>query len=159
MSDVDIKKPTEDMTAVAALQLPAVIDKEINLKPVYLHDIYTGKPGFVVILSDRFNELSKEEAISPDFSDIENLGYKVEIRHWHPIDRKFDLGNNYDNLEGMFRCITLYPRDNIDLIEDAMLIGLDKAILPLVNKVQTNMEKQLDTELQRLQKLHGRAPK
>lgn len=152
MTETDTKKPTDALAKVEGSQLPAVIENGGAIKPVYLHDIYTGKPGFVIVLSQRFNELAKEQFISPDFSRLQEMGYKVEPKYWNPIERKLDQGTAYDKHEGMVKVITLYP-DDINLIEDPMFKGLETTLLPIVKDIETDMEKQLNDEVKRLQKL------
>jgi len=155
MSETNVKTPTEALSEASAPQLPVVIEA---VKRIYLHDVYTGCPGFVIILSERFNQLSKEESVSPDFSPFQELGYKVEIKHWHPTDRKFALGNNYDNLEGMLRSLVVHP-ENRDPIEEVILKGAEHTLLPMLAEMEADMEQQLDVEITRLQKIKGHAPK
>ena len=137
-----------------------MIDNKGKIKPAYLKDIYTGRPGFVIPLSKQFNELVDEESVSPDFQPLKDLGYKVEFRSWNPEKRNFHSDNAYDSKEGYYRSIIVYPEDEkLDLIEDPMLKGLENTLLPMVADMQSDMEKQLDTEIKRLQKLQSRSPK
>jgi len=74
--------------------------------------------------------------------------------------RNFHSDNAYDSKEGYYRSIIVYPEDEkLDLIEDPMLKGLENTLLPMVADMQSDMEKQLDTEIKRLQKLQSRSPK
>ena len=152
MTDTKTETPTTDLAVGNNNQLPAVI--EIGIKPVYLHDIYNGKPGLVIILSERFNRLAQENCVSPGFSVLENMGFTVERgKWWHPEERRFEQGTAYDNHEGYRQVITLHGNDARSLIEDLAKEGFNQSLLPIMVEIEADMEVQLQKEIDRLQSL------
>ncbi len=157
MSETAVK-PEDDLTAVAKDQLPAVIDDKTKFKPVYLVDIYTGKPGLVIILSERFNELAREDAVSPNFSDLEDIGFKITKKEFSTSSRVIVEDLNRKAVKDKRNALVLESDNGRELIEDLALKGFEKTLLPIMTKIEANMEKQLDAEIKRLQKLKQSGP-
>lgn len=154
MSEAQIK-PTDNLATVAKEQLPAVIDDSVKLKPVYLEEIYTGQPGLIIILSERFNLLAKENAVSPDLSALEKIGFTVKIQEWSTSSRVLVTSINNKAVSDKRKAIVLESDKGRELIEDVALKGFENTLLPMVADIQAGMEKQLDIEIKRLQKIKG----
>ena len=155
MSETTIK-PKKELATVTKDQLPVVI--ESGLKPVYIHDIYTGKPGLIVILSVRFNELVRENAVMPDFSALEEIGFKVSKKEFSTSSRSIVESLNRKAVKDKRNSLILESENGRDLIEDLAFKGFENTLLPIIAKIESDMEKQLDAEITRLQKLKQSGP-
>ena len=130
------------------------MEKTNRPKCIHLSSVNTGVPAFVIVLSERFNELANEQFITPDFTPFTELEYIVKRGGFILKSRQFFEARDQSHAPA----IAVYAKDNMDLMDDIITQGADNVLMPLMEQVMANMEEQLETEVGRLQGLMKRAP-
>lgn len=150
MATTEEKNPNPT-TAIAGANLPAVIDDKAISNRVFLH-----QDKIIIILSDRFNELSKEKFISPSYGRFEEFGVKSNGCTWNPEKREVKYDQDVRN--GFYWAVMLTFKDSVDL-DTIVKNGVQNTLMPIMAEIETDMELQLEAEITRLQSLASCEPK
>ena len=153
MTEVETKQPLDSSDQLTGANLPATIEPQDCIKKVYIEEIYTGEPGLIIILSQRFNELAQENSVTPDFSALTEIGFEVALEEFSISSRTIVRDLNRKAVRDKRKVITLKSDNGQELIEDLALKGFENTLLPIVADIESNMEEQLEAEIARLQKL------
>jgi len=126
--------------------LPAVIDSTIFLVDSSLATI-------AVVLSERFNELRDMQCINPDYGLLDDLKCQVEQKKW-----KADSRQTVDRINQGEPCLSPTFRDKADF-DPILRAGAVATIIPIIEKIEQDMEDQLETEIADMQQIAAKRKK